>query len=130
MQTISSEESFSNPSSSKTGNGNDYSITLEYPLKKIPDSIKNNIHISFKAYQKSINNEAKLIIQAEGDNFNSFWHGTKLNTQITKTNKWITYNQTFVIPDSIKQANNIKIYVYNPSANIIFIDDLSVKFKD
>ena len=128
MQTITSDQAHSGDMSSMTGNGNDFSITLEYPLKIIPDSLKNQIDIDFWAYQSSLNHEAKLVVEASGIDFNYYWNGTELNSGLKEINEWENYEKSIVMPDSIKQADLIKIYIYNTSNTKIYIDDFKIKF--
>ncbi|MEN8228343.1 MAG: DUF4843 domain-containing protein [Bacteroidota bacterium] len=129
MQTITDEMAFSGTKSSKTGNENDFSITFEYPLKQLPDSSKNNVSVSFKVNKESLDRKGQLVIQANGANFKNYWKGIDLNQQIHKANSWEDFHQTIPIPDSIKQADIIKIFLYNPSDEIIFIDDFQIDFE-
>ena len=129
MQTITDEEAYSGKNSSRTGNGNDYSITFEYPLKIIPDSLKSKINISLKVYRNSLNDNGKLVIQAQGEHMEYYWNGFELKEQVRKANSWEDYHLTFDIPDNIKQADLIKIYVYNPSIETVFVDDFRIEFE-
>ncbi|NLF42774.1 MAG: DUF4843 domain-containing protein, partial [Bacteroidales bacterium] len=130
MQTITTETAFSGKKSSQIGAGNDFSITMEYPLKTIPDSLKRNIVVDFMLYQTSLKHDAKLVLQTSGTDFSYYWHGFDLKSNVKEENKWIKFNKTISIPDSIKQADLIKIYVYNPSKEKIFIDDFSIKIEE
>ena len=130
MQTITNETAFSGKNSSQTGAGNDFSITMEYPLKVIPDSLKRNIVVELMLNQTSLNHDAKLVLQASGTDFSYYWNGFDLKNEVREKNKWIKYKQTISIPDSIKQADLIKIYVYNPSQEKIFIDDFRIKIEE
>ncbi len=128
-QTITDETSFSGIHSSRTGNGNNFSITFEYPLKLIPDSVNNTINIGLKIKQMSLNHKAKLAFQANGENIKSYWQDFDLKGQVSKINTWSDFNHKFIIPDSIKEADLIKIYVYNTSKEIIYVDDFEIEFK-
>jgi len=129
MKTITDEKSFSQPNSSKTGNGNDYSVAFQYPFNSIADSLKNKIDISFKAYMNFIDKKADLVIQADGKNIKPYSKSWSLTSQITKANRWIDFNIIFKIPDKIKNADRIKIFIYNPSDKIVYIDDFRIEFK-
>ena len=129
MSSITDEASYSGSKSSKTGNGNKYSIVFMYPLKIMPDSLKNKIDIEFKVKMESENNNGSLMIQAKGENFKNFSKSYSLKNQITEVGKWQDFNQTFIIPDSIKDADLIKVYLFNPSKEIIYLDDFKVEFK-
>lgn len=129
MQTISEDISFSGKYSSKTGIGDDFSITFGYPLKLIPDSLKNNIKINLKIFQNSNNHKGQINIEASGEEFNYYVNGIPIEEQIKGIKTWEDFNYTFQIPDSLKQADLIKIYLYNPSNELIFIDDFKVDFE-
>lgn len=126
MHTITTELAYSGKKSSLIGAGNDFSITLEYPLKVIPDSLKRNIAIELMLNQASLNHNAMLIMEAYGTDFSPYWVGFDLKSDINEVNKWVKYNKNIIIPDTIKQADLIKIYIYNPSQEKIFIDDFSI----
>jgi hypothetical protein len=129
MHTITSELAYSGNKSSRTGTGNDFSITWEYPLKVIPDSLKQNIAIELMLNQKSLNHDAKLIIEAHGSSFNFSRVGFDVKDDIKEVNQWVKYSKTFTIPDSIKQADLMKIYIYNPSREKIYVDDFRIVIK-
>jgi len=130
MQTITTETAYSGKHSSQTGAGNDFSISLDYPLKVIPDSLKQNIVIELMINQTSLNHDAKLVVQASGKDFNSYWNGFDLKKDVKVKNEWVKVNKVINIPDSIKHAELVKIYVYNPSNEKIFIDDFKVRFEE
>jgi hypothetical protein len=129
MQTITSKIAHSGDKSSETGNGNDYSITFEYTLKIIPDSLKNSINVEFWLYQNSLNHEAKLVFQAKGIDFQEYWDQFDIKNESGEINKWIKYNIRFPIPDNIKQAYLVKIYLYNPSKENVYIDDFKIDIE-
>ena len=129
MQTVTSELARSGNKSSLTGKGNDFSITLEYPLKIIPDSLKNRIDIELWINQSSLNHEAQLVLEANGKDFNYYWNGFHFKSDIKNINTWEVYNKSIIIPDSIKNADLIKIYIYNPSNEKIYIDDFLINIE-
>ena len=129
MNTIANDIAFSGDNSSKTGNGNDFSVTLEYPLKKIPDSLKNTVDVSFWLYQKTNDHDAKLVIEVNGNEISNSWNGFRLIDKTKKINKWTKYSHDFILSDSIKNADLIKVYVLNQSNNVVYIDDFRVEIK-
>lgn len=128
MQTITNELAFSGAKSSKTGNGAEFSITFEFPFSKIPDSLKNKVRVQFMVLQKSPDHGARLVIQANGDNIEGFWESYGLNLPDNKTDEWFKFDNTFPIPESIKNADLIKIYLYNPTTPEVYVDDFEVEF--
>jgi len=128
-KTISNTGSYSGNYSSKTGKGNDYSISFEYPLSGIPDSLKNSISISLKAYQYSKEHKASLIVSAKSGKTSNYWKAFRLSSKLNEVNKWEDYKLTINITDKIKQSEMIKVYVLNKSNSIILIDDFLVEFN-
>ncbi|MDD2964808.1 MAG: hypothetical protein PHQ65_09270 [Bacteroidales bacterium] len=129
MQTITDEFAHSGIFSSQTGNGNDYSITLEYPLNLIPDSLVNTISVDFWMMQRNTNHDAKLVIQAEGDDFSGFWQGIPVLPYMSANDRWFPFHFEMTIPDSIRNASMLKVYLYNPSKSKVFIDDLKIEIN-
>ncbi len=128
VSTISEDRAFSGKKSSKTGNGNDYGITLLFSLKE--DTAYNYINIDFMVYQESINNNAKLAVQCNQKNKDeAYFKMFELNKRITESGRWIRYFQKLKITDEIRQADLIKIYIFNPSNTNVYIDDMSVKIE-
>ncbi len=69
------------------------------------------------------------MIQAQGEHMEYYWNGFELKEQVRKANSWEDYHLTFDIPDNIKQADLIKIYVYNPLIETVFVDDFRIEFE-
>lgn len=130
MQTVTDEQAFSGTNSSVTGAGYPYSITFEYPLKAIPDSLKNMLTIRFKLYQEVIGSAAKLVIEARGLDFKPYYNDINLKNHEKEAETWLDYQYVIPVPDSIKSAYQLKAYVYNPSQEKIYIDDFGVIFEE
>jgi len=127
MKSLSADKSFSGKKSSKTGQKQDFSVTFKCLVKNLPDSLK-QILIDFQLFQTDIKHKAKLIVEISGKNIDYQWYGF-LITDLSKTvKKWNKINYKFTLPDNFYQADRIKIYVYNPSGSIIYVDDIGIKF--
>ncbi len=124
----SSEKVYSGNKSSKTGNGNDFSVTMVFSLKEMSQELANYFNVDFWMYQEALNHDAKLVIQADGENIN-YWNGFDLTNIAVESNRWVNYHQKITVPDEIKQADIVKIYIYNPSKVNIYIDDFSMKIE-
>jgi len=129
MQTLTSEKSFLGKKSSKIGQKQDFSITFEYPIKKLPDSLT-QISINLQLFQNEINADAKLIIEISGEKIEYQWNGILINNLSKTIQAWNEINYLFPIPNNFHAGDVIKIYVYNPTNSIIYIDDFSINFKD
>ncbi len=130
MQTVTEKQAFSGTKSSGTGAGHPYSITFEYPLKAIPDSLYNILTIRFKLYQEVTGSAAKLVVEARGLDFEPYYNDMDLENQKREAGTWLDYQYVIPVPDSIKSAYQLKVYVYNPSQEKIYIDDFGVSFEE
>jgi hypothetical protein len=128
MQTLTSENSYSGEKSSKTGQKQDFSITLEYPINNLPDSLK-QVSISMQIFQNDLNHDAKLNIEVSGKNIVYHLDGVLIKNLTRKIQKWDELNYNYILPEDFNKADLIKIYVYNITNSIIYVDDLKIKFK-
>jgi hypothetical protein len=129
MQTLTEDQAFSGTKSSGTGDGNNYSITFEYPLRAVPDSLKNVLNIRFKLYQEIQGADAKLVVEARGLDFEPYYQDINLKNQQREPGVWLDCHYSIPVPDSIKNAYQLKVYVFNPSQERIYIDDFGVNFE-
>lgn len=127
--TISTEMAFSGKKSSLVWYKNDCSITLEYPLKYVPDSLKNELFVSLMFHQNSYEHDAILVIEAKGENTENYWSGFKLNEFQNKIGEWSNFSKRIPMDSALKNADLIKIYVYNPTKHKLYIDDFLVKIE-
>ena len=128
MQTLTTERSFSGKKSSKTGQGQQYGLTFEYPINNLPDSLT-QISIDFQLFQHNMNNDVKLAVEISGKNIEYQWTGTLIKDLSKTIDKWERINYVFKLPDNFYKGDLIKIYVDNPGNSITYIDDINIKFS-
>ncbi len=126
MQTITTEKAYSGDKSSVTGDGEMFGLGIGLSFKALPDSLKNNISIEMMVLQTSKNHNAKLILEANGDSMEYYFKEFDIKKQVTKTNKWMKYSINISIPEEIKQAEIVKIYMYNKSKEKVYVDDIII----
>jgi hypothetical protein len=127
MQTLVAENPFSGKKCSKTNKEQPYSITFEYPILYLPDSLT-KISVNFQLFQKEINSEAKLTFEISGKVFASKVDGIPINSMVKAKQKWEDVNFTYTLPEKFYNADLIKVYVYNPTYAEMKIDDFNVEF--
>ena len=128
MNTLSEKYAFSGKKSSPTGNGNDFSITLSYPLANLPDSLKNEVNIQLQALALSPQHQASIVFEALGEKSKPYWKSFSLKPFLKTTKKWEKVAISFSLPEEVKNAERIKIYVYNPAKGEVMIDDFGIMF--
>ena len=128
MQTLTTEKSFSGKKSSKTGQNQVYGITFEYPIKKLPDS-SCKVVIDFELLQNEINPDIKLVIELSGKKIEYQWNGVSIKNLTKIKQVWGHIHYVFPLNKSFYQGDLIKIYLYNPTQNLAYVDDFRVEFK-
>jgi hypothetical protein len=124
--SASDNEAFSGHYSSRTGRGEDFSYTLAYPMKYIPDSAKNRVEITMRVLRYE-RNEASLAIAF--DSIGYLPHHLGLNELVPKIGTWEKLSYTFEIPEHCKNAPLIRIYIFNPTQSYTYTDDMRYLFR-
>jgi hypothetical protein len=71
-----------------------------------------------------------LVIEFSGDSTEFSWNPFPIKQLKTlELEKWNKINHNFQIPEKAKNAQVIKVYLYNPTEQTAFLDDLKVQFK-
>jgi len=128
MQTLTDEIAYSGKMSSKTGQKNDFSISFNSYVKNLPDSLK-RLSLSFQKFQRELNMDAKIVVEISGSRIKYQWNGFIINEIAKSTNKWELVKLDFTLPVDFNSASVVKIYVFNPTEKLMFIDDMNIHFK-
>jgi hypothetical protein len=128
-QTLNNEMSYVGEYSSKTGKDEPYSLTFQYPIKDMPKELKHLVKINFIALLTETNPNVCLVIQTEGSEDEIYWQRILLSEQIDTTNAWEHFSFSFSIPETIKHAESLKIFVHNPTQSAVFIDNFKIQFE-
>jgi hypothetical protein len=128
LQTITTENSHSGAKSSLFYGDNPYSITLEYPIGRVPDSLKSSLTISFWYLEKEYS-DASLIIESIKINQYHLTNRYSFTNSSSKMGIWQSYSTTIALPDSMKKADVLKIFLYNPTGERKYVDDFYVNFQ-
>lgn len=127
MQTICSTFSYKGNKSSQTGKGQVFSITYEYAIKNLPDSLK-SLNINLYCYQKDNIKDLQLVLELYDNQSQSLRKNIYLNDLKLITNKWNNVNYNYNLPADFYKNKLIKVYIYNPSKTEVYIDDFKITF--
>lgn len=126
-QTFTTEKAYSGKHSSKFGGGQDFSLTLEIPTSQIPE--KKFLNIDFQIYRTELSENTKLVIELSGAHYEYTWNGYSINQLTQKTNQWENVHYSFALPADIKDADVLKVYLYQPDSSLVYLDDFGVEFR-
>ena len=129
MQTLTNEFYHSGKQSSRSGQKQDFGLSFDYAIKNLPDSLK-SVSINFYKYQYSIIKDAKIVVQISGSRIKYQWNGFLISDLNNSLNKWAQVKLNFDLPKDFYSASMIKIYVFNPTNELIFVDDIEIEFKN
>ncbi len=127
MQTLTTEKYFSGAKSSRCGQKQDYSLTFEYEIRNLPDSLK-NIFVSFQKFQNEISPDIKIAFELSGGRVDYRLTTFPLKDFSGKINKWDEVKFNYDLPKDFYDSTVLKIYVYNPTNKLVYIDDLRIEF--
>ncbi len=123
--SITGEKAFSGKKSSKTGKESPYSITFEKTARHIPDTCLGSVHVSLRYWAENLDKDISLALDCGND---QIFYAHFIEKPFT-TSKWDLFEHTFTLPDHVAGKNPIlKVYVYNPTQNTVYIDDLDITF--
>ncbi|MBI1183882.1 DUF4843 domain-containing protein [bacterium] len=130
MQTISTEKAFEGSKSSKFGGGQAFSLSLDYPFQQIPDSFKTEMDIAFELFAEQPPTDLSLVVELSGEKIDFSWNGFKVSDLKTiEPGQWNPIDFNFKIPAKALQADVVKVYLYAPGQQILFLDNLAIQFK-
>ena len=86
------------------------------------------ISIDFQLLQTDISHDAKLVVDLSGVNIKNQWQDFLIKNLSTTVQKWNEVHYVYSLPENFYKGDVIKIYVYNPTGSIIFIDDVRIKY--
>ena len=127
-ENFTNEKAHSGQKSCKINKNNLYSVTLEIPYNKLNSSFKNSIQYSMNVYADKANPDAYLIIEIH-DSKDGNKNLQKKLSDFQLSQNWNSISHTFQIPDIYKDAELIKVFVYNPTETDVFIDDVNIIFE-
>ncbi|MDR1345990.1 MAG: hypothetical protein LBK03_04750 [Bacteroidales bacterium] len=125
-QTVTDELSYSPHHASKIAGGNPYSVTFEYPIKYLPDSMS-KMQVEMYVYQTTANAEAQIIMQVDGND--SYSLSYPVSSLLLPGKTWQKINCTFPLEERFYKNDRVKFFLHNRSWEWIYIDDILVKFE-
>ena len=129
-QTLTDENSYAGKYSSKINQQNQYSITFNEKISNISYYSKRNIIVSFYFYKSSDFDNAKLVLDIEGEEMERYWTSVLITPPGTEQNNWNKFEYKFINPSTAKEKGDaIKIYCMPIGNSNIYIDDFKIRFN-
>ncbi len=107
----------------------EFSATLTLPWSALPFAEAKKIAVRSKAYGRiSDLTYAQWVIAVEDSGQSLFWEGSKVNPFFRVYEKWTPFEVRTIIPlpDSITPEATLKVYLWNPERDRIWLDDIEI----
>ena len=82
----------------------------------------------FQLFRENSSSGAKLVIELSGKNIDYNWNGIDIDRLADKVYVWEDIHYSFPLDYKLYQGDLLKIYLWNKSNTLIYLDDLSIKF--
>lgn len=115
---------------SRTDSVNPYSFGFSKAVNDIsPDPIK-SVKVSVWVKMEELDKKCFLVVSLDGkNNKNYLWQGHELNLTVKEKNKWYRIDTEDLFPKNLEtEGTYIKIYVWSPNKNVVYVDDYEIKF--
>jgi hypothetical protein len=113
----------------KIGGLEKFSATWTADVQNLDSTALDSVSISFWLYQESLTHYAGLAREASGDATGYLWDTTGLRHYAHLTGEWVHVQTTLPLWPNVRQAQVLKFYLYNPSEEHIWVDDIAIQLK-
>lgn len=129
MGTCSRENSYSGEYSSKINREDPFSIGFTKPTEMIPEDKLNTVSIDFQYLQPYQGSKAQIVMELLGGESKAVWRNYHISDSNPPAGEWFNVNFSFNIPEDVKTHKLIKLYVWNPGKEPVFVDDIRIQFR-
>lgn len=122
-RSIVNSRSYSGDCSSVSGDGQLYGLTFETLLSK---NILNmdTISVDMKMFKSGDAKGSLLVYEFTKDDGTVFWLNDPLD--LYDIDHWLNFRDDLCIQRYVRGTSSLKIYVYNPTKTLIFVDDIKI----
>jgi hypothetical protein len=129
--TVTGERAHSGQYSLKVGNGNEYSLTFDKPLRQVFNTRPTKIKISAWALLSSPEANATLVTSIQNPGTPGakplLWAAIELAPAVKASGKWVRVSKLVELPAEADRNSRLKIYLWSTNNIPVYIDDLVVR---
>lgn len=127
--TLSADTAFSGTYSSKIDATQNFSFGFSDSIKKINSEGLATMEVNFKALMNHSSPDVFVICSIDSLGNSIFWSSQKLVELGIKENAWNDVYAKFDLPKVSVDNTIVSCYVWSAKGDLVYVDDLSVKFK-
>ena len=124
--TVTSEKAHSGNQSSRMDMENEFSVVFVQKLGYISQPLPKTIDFTAWIYAEESEPSGHIVANIrKADYYKSF----PIAEYFSVGNEWKKVSASFILPDSLKPADEIKIYLWNNRKSRLWIDDIRLEFN-
>jgi hypothetical protein len=113
---------------SKMDSSNTYSFGFKSIIKNIKKDAPIKIKVKLWVYAGQPNPDATLVVDINNNGKSKYWKNAALSG-VSKGREWTECSASFDIPTNINVNDEVKIFVWNPNMQLLYIDDFEISFE-
>lgn len=104
------------------------SYGLRCYLRDVVEGMPKSITIDFWALFVKNSFNAKVVVSIDSVDKSKFWVGGEIKDLVKTPDQWEQINYKLTLPPKLSPDDKITVYIMCPKENVLYIDDLTVKF--
>lgn len=125
---VTSEMAHSGSYAAYTDSFNEFSQTFEMEYSFAKSKKYRVIMVSAWCYKTVDNPKAGLVVSLENAEIKSSYASSDLSRSVSEPNQWEQISIVFDLPEQAPDNSKIKIYIWCPGKNKVFMDDVLIEF--
>lgn len=127
-QLLTNEHAHSGNYSAYTDSTHEFSQTFEMDFNYAKSKGYTNLRFAAWCYVASADPKAGLIASVESPEKSLAYGGIDLTTAISEVLKWQKVSGYLKFPETAPEGTKIKIYLWSPKKQKVFVDDIELQF--
>lgn len=115
--------------SCKLDTANIYSFGFNTLLGDALTQMPKKINVSLWVYSLISNPASSLVVEINNNGQQIFWKNADFKTTVSKTKDWTEIKASFDLPTNLNPKDELKIYVWNPKKQELYVDDFNISFE-
>ena len=114
--------------SSKLDSSNIFGFGFKSVFENILKSSPEKVNVKVWVYSLMPNPNATIVLDIISNGQSKYWKNAALNG-VTKAMEWTECNASFELPSDLNLKDELKIYIWNPKMEKLYVDDYEISFE-
>lgn len=123
--TLVSDRAHSGTQSSRVDQDNEFSIVYQQKVGYISTPLPKKLDINAWIYAEEEAPHGHMVVNISDA---AYYQSYPIAAYFAKGREWRQFSGSFILPDSLKPSDEIKIYLWNNRKSRLWIDDIRLEF--